>query len=43
MDRGIRAHGDTKIGWNAIKGYKVINNFSPKITLICCHTYTVNF
>jgi len=38
----VRAHPDTKFGCNNINIHKVINNYSQKITLTCCHAYRVN-
>jgi len=35
----IRVHPDTKFVCN---GYKFINDYSRKITPICCHAYRVN-
>ena len=39
---GIKAHLGTKFGWNTGNSQGVINNYSRKITPICCHTYRVN-
>jgi len=39
---GIKVHPDTKFGCNTINGHEIINNYSQKITPICCHAYRVN-
>ena len=40
--RGIKAHLGTNIGWNTINRQRVMSDYSPKITPICCHAYRVN-
>jgi len=39
---GITVHPNTKFGCNTVNGYKVINDYSLKITPICCPAYRVN-
>ena len=38
----IKAHLGTNIGWNTINKQRVMNDYSRKITPICCHAYRVN-
>ena len=39
---GIKAHLCTNIGWNTINRQRVMNDYSRKISPICCHAYRVN-
>jgi len=38
----IKAHPDNKFGCNTINSHEDINNYSQKITPICCHAYRVS-
>ena len=39
---GIKTYLHTTFGWNTINRQRVINDYSEKITPICCHAYRVN-